>query len=113
MRTTSSVESLNATLSRWFPHHPHIYKFLECLKLHEYSKALDMLDAVKTRASPKQLQRRKKKDQKREEKIKYLTDLFKHDKTMSAERFLELFAMNIYDAEEVIQEEGGNNFRRK
>lgn len=72
-----------------------------------------MLDAVKTRASPKQLQRRKKKDQKREEKIKYLTDLFKHDKTMSAERFLELFAMNIYDAEEVIQEEGGNNFRRK
>lgn len=106
MRTTSSVESLNATLKRWFPSHPHIYKFLECLKLYEYSKALDMLDAVRNEVSPKQLQRRKKKDQKREEKIKYLTDLFKYDDTMSAERFLDLFVADIYNAEEVMQEEG-------
>lgn len=106
MRTTSSLESLNATLSRWFPYHPHIYKFLECLKLHEYSKALDMLDAVKTVVSPKQLQRRKKKDQQREEKIKYLSDLFIYDETMSAELFLELFAADVYDAEEIMQEEG-------
>lgn len=106
MRTTSSLESLNATLKRWFPCRPHIYRFLECLKLHEYSKALDMLDAVETTTSAKQLQRRRKKDQKREEKIKFLTALFKNNENMSAAQFLELFATDIYDAEEVIQEEG-------
>lgn len=81
MRTTSSLESLNATLKRWFPNHPHIYKLLECLKLHEYSKALDMLDAVKTEVSPKQLERRK-----REQKVKYLTDLFKNDDNVKGGR---------------------------
>lgn len=112
MRTTSSLESLNATLKRWFPSHPHIYKFLECLKLHEFSKSMDMLDAVKTEVSQKQLQRRKKKDQKREEKIKYLTELFQTDPTMSAERFLELFASDLFDAEEIIEEEGNEKLSR-
>lgn len=111
MRTTSSLESLNATLKRWFPSHPHIYKFLECLKLFEFSKALDMLEAVRTGApTPEQLQRKKKKDQKREDKIKYLTDLLEYNGFMTAEQFLRLFAADVHDAEEVMQEEGGNTF---
>lgn len=92
MRTTSSMESLNAALRRIFPNHPHIYKFMECLQLHEFSKSVDMIEAVKTEASIKQLERRKKVDQRREEKIRKLTVLLKTDPNMSPGRFLESMA---------------------
>lgn len=42
MRTTSSVESMNAALRRMFPAHPHIFKFMERLQYHEFGKRINM-----------------------------------------------------------------------
>lgn len=77
MRTTSSLESMNAAMRRSFPNHPHIYKFLDRLRLHEFSKFIDMLDAVQNDAPQTQFQRRKKRDKLRDEKIKCLTQKLK------------------------------------
>lgn len=87
MRTTSSLESLNAVLRRSIPNHPHIYKFTDRLRLHEYSKYLDMLKAVKSNISLTPV-RRKKRDQQRDEKIKYFTEMLKTDVDMHAGDFL-------------------------
>lgn len=88
MRTTSSLESLNATLRRSFPMHPHIYKFMDRLKVHEYSKMMDMFEALRSNQPDVQLHRRKKKDQLRDEKIKQLTSQLKSDTNMSPSLFL-------------------------
>lgn len=93
MRTTSSLESMNAALRRTFPVHPHIFKFMDRLRIHEFSKFLDMLEAASTIASDQQLQRRKLKDQKREAKIKKLTEELNSDGGISPGQFLEKMAI--------------------
>lgn len=55
--------------------------------MHEYSKFLDMLQAIKTDLSNAPI-RRNKKDQQREEKIKYLTNILKTEADMHAGEFL-------------------------
>lgn len=92
MRTTSSLESMNAVLRRSFPNHPHIYKFIDRLRLFEFSKSLDMLAATKSEVSEKQLQRRKKRDQMREDKIRKLTLLLNTNEHISPGFFLEEMA---------------------
>lgn len=91
MRTTSSLESMNAVLRRTFPNHPHIFKFLDRLRFHEYSKFLDMIDAVRSADVPTEpLKCRKKlKDINRENKIKHLTKELKTDADMTTENFLQ------------------------
>lgn len=93
MRTTSSLESMNAVLRRTFPVHPHIFKFMDRLRVHEFSKFLDMLEAAATPPSDKQLQRRKLKDQKRETKIKELTEELNSSGGISPGNFLEEMAI--------------------
>lgn len=86
MRTTSSVESMNAAMRLMFPRHPHIYKFIDRLKVHEYSKTTDLLEAMQS--GDIEIVRRKKRDQRREDKIRYLSELLSlHE--ISAEGFLD------------------------
>lgn len=92
MRTTSSLESLNAELRRSFPDHPHIFRFVECLQVLEFSKWLDMDELVQANISSKQFEKRKKADKKREEKIQRLTTALETDADMSPGLFLEAMA---------------------
>lgn len=71
--------------------------------MHEYSKFLDMLNAIKSDDS-KEPVRRKKRDQKREVKIKYFTNLLKTDAHTTAECFL------LQMADENLLPQIGNNF---
>lgn len=44
MRTTSSLEAMNSQINRSFGlKQPNIFKFMGCLKMHEYRKGTDML----------------------------------------------------------------------
>lgn len=91
MRTTSSLESLNATLVRTVPNHPHFFKFMDHLKLHEYSKFLDLNTLIDGGGSPKQLERKNPRDRDRDHKIKYFTEQLKED-NIDVGLFLEAMA---------------------
>lgn len=93
MRTTSSLESMNAVLRQSFPNHPHIFKFIDRLKLHEFSKTLDMLEAVKAIGVDSVVNNYKKKDQKRRLKINRLT-LALQDGSLTTGQFLEAISSN-------------------
>lgn len=73
MRTTSSLESVNSTLGRSFPKHPHIFRFIDRLRLYEFSKLLNMLDLVKNEDPDQQFQRKRQRDKEREAKIQFFT----------------------------------------
>lgn len=88
MRTTSSVESMNAAMRLLFPCHPHILKFIDRLQIHEYSKTIDFLEAVELN---RKAGRRKKRDQRRDDKIKYFSELL-HENKISSEDFLHSMA---------------------
>lgn len=72
MRTTSSIESLNSQLQRTFKRHGNIFKFVESLQLHEYSKVLDIKQLHNSEPA-KQMERRKNSDKERDAKIKYFS----------------------------------------
>lgn len=55
--------------------------------MHEYSKFLDMLNATKSNRSTEPV-RRKKRDQQRDEKIKFFTNILKTDGDAYAGDFL-------------------------
>lgn len=76
MRTTSSLESLNSQLNRTFGRaRPNIFQFIDHIKSHESSKCERMAKLVKTTSvSTKQLERKRKKDKERDDKIKYFTE---------------------------------------
>lgn len=98
MRTTSSLEAENSTLSRSFPKHPHIFKFIERLRMHEFSKLLDMINLVKkdvpnsSDIDPHQVQRKRKRDIEREKKICECTHRLKTEKGFTIGNFLETMA---------------------
>lgn len=92
MRTTSSLESMNSTLRRMCPDHPHIFKFLDRLRLHEFSSSLNMLQAIKSDAPMQKLQRRRQiKCKERIAKISYLTEKLKEGR-ITPSQFLETMA---------------------
>lgn len=72
MRTTSSLESLNAQIQRQFKRHGNIFKFIENLKLFEYSKVID-LQQLQTSKRAEQMERRKNIDKERDAKIKFFS----------------------------------------
>lgn len=88
MRTTSSLESFNSVLGRSCPKHPHIYRFIDYLKIHEYNVCLEMWrliqkDPIQVPSGP-----RRKIDIERQNKIKECTDLLKNKK-ISIAQFLD------------------------
>lgn len=65
---------MNAILRRICPNHPHLFKFIDCLRLHELSKSIDMLETVRSDAPVERLHRRRLlKNKRRNSKIKDLT----------------------------------------
>lgn len=91
MRTTSSLESMNSVLNRGCPKHPHIFKFIDRIRLHEFSKSLDLLDLIDDDVS-EEFERKRKLDKEREIKISYFTNLLEKQE-ISVNEFLE--AMSI------------------
>lgn len=88
MRTTSSIESMNSQLRRSFPKHGSIWKFVEQLKYHEFSKATEMIKLTEAEVTEQQLGRKIKKDKEREVKIKFFTKLLKKNE-ISIDEFIE------------------------
>lgn len=73
MRTTNPVESINSVIQRSFPGRPHIFSFIENLRLHETKKSTDLYNLTQGMISNEQLIQRRKEDQERDQKIKELS----------------------------------------
>lgn len=73
MRTTSSLEGLNSVIQKTFPKTTTIFKFAESLRLYEASKSTDLYQISTGQITTPQLERRRKADRERDEKIKYLS----------------------------------------
>lgn len=91
MRTTSSAESLHSTYNRSFPNHPHIFKFVDCLKMHAGVKANTMWSFESNGAADGQLKRKSKIDREREERITYFSALLDFGR-ISVKEFLNAMA---------------------
>lgn len=73
MRTTSSVEGFNSFLSRSIKKRGHFFKFVQDLKMHESRKTDSLYNTIHDQLPKGQLERTKKKDRLREEKINLCT----------------------------------------
>lgn len=93
MRTTSSVESMNAQMGRYFPKHGNIWQFIEQLKFYENMKARDMLKIAKLNVEERTQSQKTKKARDRDSKIKTLSEQLKN-RDISAIEFLEMMAEN-------------------
>lgn len=92
MRTTSSLESMNSKLNRGCPKHPHIFKFIDRIRLHEFRKSIDLLDLVGDDVS-EEFKRKRKLDKDRETKISHFTSLLQK-KEIGVDEFLEAMSNN-------------------
>lgn len=79
--------------------HPHLFKFIDELKLIELKKALDMLTLIEAKGP---FERKNKRDKERDEKIKFFTHLILK-KEISIQIFFEAMANN------TIMPTSGNN----
>lgn len=91
MKTTSSVESVNSAMGRSFPKHPHLFKFIDFLKYHEFSKVLDLQDLKRGDIPKNQFERKRERDRMRDEKIKHFSAELEA-KSIDVSRFLEIMA---------------------
>lgn len=62
MRTTSSLESLNSLLGQLIPTRPNIFKFVDGIKIHEFTKHRELLE-LSFHCPKNQLERKKKRGQ--------------------------------------------------
>lgn len=92
MRTTSSLEALNSAMGRSFPKHPHIFRFIDRLRLFDLSKSINMLDLIRNNSINEQHKRKRQRDQQREEKIQHFTNELKTSESMTPGLFLEAMA---------------------
>lgn len=93
MRTTSSLESMNSQLNRFFGKaHPNIFQFIHKLKYHESRKSNKMSMLIRsTTVSKKQMERKRRKDKERDDKIQYFTKKLEKDE-IDLRTFLESMA---------------------
>lgn len=88
MRTTSPVEAVNSVIQRSFPKQTSIFKFTESLKLHESIKATDLYQLEKNDVISPHLERRRKEDRARDEKIRKWSALLNNNE-ITVTKFLE------------------------
>lgn len=88
MRTTSLVEAMNSVIQRSFPPRPHIYKFVESLRLHEAMKSTDLFQISSGEITNPKLQQIRIEDKRRYEKIEFLSEKLETGQITAAE-FLE------------------------
>lgn len=91
MRTTSSVEAMNSVIQRSFRTNPHIYQFIENLRLHESVKSTDLYQLTLGSITNPKLKKKRAEDQMRDEKIRMCTDKLQNGNISIAE-FLRLMA---------------------
>lgn len=95
MRTTSSLESQNSQMNRFFDtSHPSIFQFIDCLKSYEFMKGNKMDSLIGNNVPKKQLERKRKRDVKRNEKINFFTQMLE-DGLISVGDFLEAMGNRI------------------
>lgn len=87
MRTTSSVESMNSALNRGCKARPNIFKFIDRIRLHEFSKQLDLIDLFEDDVT-EEFERKRKLDRERELKITHFTNLLLQN-DITVQEFLE------------------------
>lgn len=85
MRTTSSLEAMNSVIQRTFPSKTNMYKFMENLKMHEAIKSSDMYQLSMDFVTNEHLERRRKEDKIREEKIKTCNEMLENEEISVAE----------------------------
>lgn len=85
MRTTSSLESMNSALRRLSSAHPSTFRFVDCIRYHEFSKSLDLADVLKFGYTPTY---NRSEVENLDKKIKRLTLALKEDPEMDAGVFL-------------------------
>lgn len=93
MRTTSSVESLNSKLNQKCPKRGNIFDFIKSLQLFEFGKAYDMRRLFSF-VPKRQMQRKRKVDRVRDEKIKVHSAALKKNEITVAQ-FLDLMAQDL------------------
>lgn len=98
MRTTSPLEAFNSVLNRSLPKHANFFKFLEGLKNHEFTKAVDMRNAI-NEPEP-EVKRKRKRDQLREDRISKYSGLLKAKKIKIDEFFEEVAVKENFSASE-------------
>lgn len=91
MRTTSSVEAMNSVIQRSFPTNPHIFKFIDNLRLFESIKSSDLYQLTLGDITNQTLLRKRALDRERDSKIKVLSEKLQIGVITVAE-FLELMA---------------------
>lgn len=74
MRTTSSLESMNAVIQRKFQKRTHIFKFVKDLRMHDAIQSHDLLHLSSYKNLSPCLTRITANAQIREAKIKYFTE---------------------------------------
>lgn len=89
MRTTSSLESLNAALRRRFPLHPHIFKFMERLQYFEIGQQLKMHKLANSNIDSSQSRNRLHKYKLRDANIRAATEELRTNPTFTVGDFLE------------------------
>lgn len=92
MRTTSSLESMNSKLNRGCRKHPHIFKFIDRIRLHEFRKSIDLLDLFENDVN-EEFERKRKSDKEREKKIRFFTNLLQKNE-IGVNEFLEAMSNN-------------------
>lgn len=93
MRTTSSLESVNSVIQRSFPGKTNIFKFIDSLKLYESRKSEDLYKLSNGEMSYRQLERKRRVDREREQKIVHLTSQLKNG-YITVASFLEYMSAN-------------------
>lgn len=78
MRTTSSLESMNAALRRLSPMHPAFFKFVDCIRLHEFSKSVDLFE-MKRHGETQKKSTKLSKRERLDVKLKFLTEQLEDD----------------------------------
>lgn len=90
MHTTSSLESMNSALNRGCRKHPHIFKFIDHIRTHEFSKSLDLLNLIED-DTDSDFKRKRHLDKEREKKISHFTSQL-HKGEISVPEFLKVIS---------------------
>lgn len=88
MRTTSPLESVNSNVQRSFPQNPHIFSFIQNLRLFDSIQSTDLYQLKSGSITNPRLQQQRNEDRRRDQKIKICTESLKTGKVTPFEFLL-------------------------
>lgn len=86
---------MNAALRRLTTAHPSTFRFVDCIRMHEFSKAVDLSDEMKF---GRIAGNNRSKAEELDERIKRLTLALDEDPEMDARMFLEKLTIGKFDS---------------